>query len=102
MDQRELRGVQRLPGKGEPVAGAAAVDRIAEQRMTDVLQVDADLVRSAGLETALEQGRAPEALDDAKGGACRLAAVRDRHSHARTCVAPERRVDPAARRGVSL
>src|SRR6185295_17494914 len=100
--QRELRRMQRLPGKAKPVPRTATVDRIADQRMADLLQVDADLVCSAGLEAALEQRRAPEALDDAKGGARRLAAVRDRHAHARARVASERGVDGAACRRVAL
>ncbi len=57
----ERRRVQRLPVKAEFVKQLAmslartAVDRVAEQRMSDRGHVDADLVGAAGFEAAFDQ-----------------------------------------------
>ena len=47
----------RLEGAGERLPARLAVDRIAHQRMAEVLQVDADLVRPAGREIHLQRAR---------------------------------------------
>ena len=57
----ESPGVQHLPRHLEPAA--AAVDAVAQHRMAEVLEVQANLVLAAGLERQLEQG----------AGACRTA-----------------------------
>ena len=62
VNQGELAGVQRLAREPERLARAAAVDRVAEQRMVDVLEVHPDLVRAAGFQPAFDQRRAAEAL----------------------------------------
>src|SRR6185503_6606121 len=74
----------------------------ADQRMADVLEMHADLVRASGLEPAFDQRRAAEALEHAIAGARGLTAVRDRHARAYLGVASDRRVDRAARRRVAL
>src|SRR5436190_23585485 len=84
------------------MARAAAVDRVAYQRMTDVLEMNADLVRAAGLEPAFDQGGMAEALEHPERGARRLAALVYRHAGAHAHVAAERRVDDAAGRRIAL
>ena len=69
MDKAEPPGVQRLARKAgdfarrparcgrSAAAGARAIDRVADQRMADMRQMHADLVRAAGGEPAFEQRR---------------------------------------------
>src|SRR5213593_632991 len=102
MPQAELGGMQGLARKVDAVARAAPVHGVADQRMADVLEVHADLVRAPGLEPAFDERGAAEALEHAIGGARRLAAVRDGHARARPGVAPYGSVDPAARRWIAL
>jgi len=52
MPQRQLGRVQCLAREGKAMAGAATVHHVADQRMTDVLEVNADLVRAPGLQPA--------------------------------------------------
>ena len=44
VNERQLRSVQRLTCKGKGMARAAAVDRIPDQRVADVLEMHADLM----------------------------------------------------------
>ncbi len=53
-DEAELPGVQHLARK----AGAFPVDVVAEQRMAEVLQMHANLVRAAGVQRAFDERRA--------------------------------------------
>ena len=53
-----------------PRPRAAAVDRIADQRMADVLQVDADLVRAPGFEAAFDQAPHLRRSARARGSWC--------------------------------
>jgi hypothetical protein len=46
---------RRLHGAGETLPARLAVDRIAHQRMADVLEMDPDLVRAAGREVDLSR-----------------------------------------------
>src|ERR1700687_2996776 len=69
MEKAEHAGVQRLTAKlarraegdsfffafGTRAAARAAIGRIADQRMADVGQMDADLMRASGFEPALQQ-----------------------------------------------
>ena len=66
MIEGEPRRVQELTVKPhQPIAGSGVsrrpIDRVADQRMPDRVQVDADLVRPPGGEAALEQRGAREA-----------------------------------------
>src|SRR5204863_109907 len=60
--EREPRGVEELALEAE-VAGTA-VHRIARDREADRLEMDADLVRAAGLERDAEERVAAQQLDD--------------------------------------
>src|SRR5207302_9640456 len=102
MPQAELRGVQGLARELDAVARAAPVYGIADQRVADMLEVHADLVRAAGLEAAFDERSAPETLEHLVGGTRRLAAVRDGHTGSRPDVAAYRRIDGAARWRVAL
>ena len=71
MDEAERLGVERLAvevGLGARLV-AGAVDGVADDRMADLGQVDADLVGPAGLEPAGDEGgHRAEPLDDAVMG----------------------------------
>src|SRR3954468_20249799 len=97
MSQSKLGRMQRLPRKLDAVARAAAIDRVADQRVTNVLEVHADLVRAPGVQAAFDERGAAEALEHPISRARRLAAMRDRHAGAHLRVAPDRRIDGAAR-----
>ena len=77
MLEAQLRGVQRLPREGDAVARTAAIDGVADERMADVLEMHADLVRAPGLETAFDERGAAEPLEHAIGRARGLAAMGD-------------------------
>ena len=62
MLEAQLRGVQCLTGEGDAVASAPAIDGVADERMPDVLEVHANLVRAPGLEAAFDQRGAAEPL----------------------------------------
>ncbi len=70
----EAKGVEHLARGAiageffEALAGAASVGVIADEGVTDVLEVDADLVGAAGMEVGLDEGGVVEALKDAVGG----------------------------------
>src|SRR4051812_1405765 len=102
MAQRELGCMQGLAREIDAMARAAAIDRIADQRMADVLEVHADLVRAAGLEATFDERGAAEALEDAIGGAGGLAAMRHRHARAHLRITTDRSLDGAACRRVTL
>src|SRR5687767_12298498 len=76
---------------------AALVERIADNRMPNMLEMHANLVRTAGFETAFQQGDPVKALDHLVVGARGPAAAGHRHARARTRVAADRRVDGAVR-----
>ena len=68
MGEAEQPGVQGLArecrrlraasaGRGAPIAGARAIDRIADQRMAEMGEMNADLVGAAGIEAAFELRR---------------------------------------------
>src|SRR6185369_10819111 len=92
MLEAQLRGVQRLAREVDAVARAAAIDGVADERMADVLEMHADLVRAPGLQAAFDQRGAAEALEHAVARARGLAAVRDGHARAHLGVAADRRI----------
>src|SRR5213075_62165 len=102
MAKAQLRGMQCLARELDAVPRAAAIDRVADQRVADVLEMHADLVGAPGLEAAFDERGAAEALEHAIGGARGLAAMRDRHARARLRVAADRRVDRAAGGRIAL
>ena len=53
MDELEATGVEGLTGNQ---CEGAAVEVVAEQGMTEMGEVDADLMRAAGIQTDAEQG----------------------------------------------
>ncbi len=61
MHERQPPRVQRLPAERRP--RTAAVRGIADERMTDRLQMNADLVRAARLEPADDERRGPAVRD---------------------------------------
>src|SRR5437868_50845 len=94
--------MQRLARKGEPVAGSAPIHRVAHQRVVDVLEMHADLVRPPGIELAFHERRMAEALEYAISGARGFPAMRDRHAGARAHIAANGRIDEATRRWITL
>ncbi len=66
--------MQHEPGDAL-LAGLVAVAEVAEDGVADVVEVDADLVASAGQRADAEQGRAGEALGDLPFGRGGLAAL---------------------------
>ena len=92
MREREPRRVQELPP--EPVVGHA-VDAVADDGQVDRGQVDADLVRPAGLEADVEQRVAAEQpLDlEVRDGVARRVGV-ERVPRRLAAVAADRRLDP--------
>ena len=80
-------GMQHLAGRAE--AGGLeelsilgqAIDRIARQGITEVLEVHADLVGASGVESGLDQGDASAFFQDAEGGpGLASGSLGDRHS----------------------
>ena len=96
----EPPGVEEQPI--EPVRAAArrpgAVHRVARDRVTDRVEVDADLVRPPGDEVELQQRPAGESLAHAVAGDRRPPVGHDGHPRPVLRVAPDRRLDPADRR----
>ena len=78
MGKRQMSSVQGLPGKagndfaqtvGQRVrlgGEAFSIVAIADQRIADMGHVHADLVRTAGLEPALDERRLSQRLDEAQ------------------------------------
>src|SRR5580704_7824230 len=91
--EAEPRGVQCLTREGgdtgapfaaaaDGAAGARAVDRVADQRVSAIRQMDADLMRPAGREPAFDERRlAAKGAQDAVARHRRLAPASgdDRH-----------------------
>ena len=99
MDEPQPRACSAWRGKGDRLP--SAVRRIADQRMAERRQVDADLVRASGLEATGEQRRDAEALEHVVVRARGLAGRDDRHRRALRRMAADRRVDGAAAREVA-
>src|SRR5215207_4768099 len=98
MSKHQLRGVQKLSLEAEPPpALAAAVLRVANDRMFDRRQVCADLVRSPCFEAHAQQRGARKALEDLEMGdrAARPVSAGG-HNRPLAAIAPYRRVDGAA------
>src|SRR5689334_18211888 len=76
-------------------AVALSVSRIADQGMTERVEVDADLVGAAGLETTAHQRRIREALEHFVVGDRGAAARHHRHASALYRVTSDRSVDAA-------
>src|SRR5256885_16030326 len=78
----------------------AAVDRIADQRMTDRGHVDADLVGSPRFEPAFDQRRTPQSLQSlpVRNRALATTAFNDRDLLAVACRTRERSIDCALAR----
>lgn len=55
MHQAEPGGVQRLAGKGRQFRIRLAIDLVADQRMVDRSQVNADLVRTTSFQRTLDK-----------------------------------------------
>ncbi len=77
MDQAELRGVQRLSRRlhWRFAERPAAIDALAHDRMTGGREVNANLVRPAGLEPDADPGRATETFEHLPMRDRRLAAL---------------------------
>ena len=98
--------VQRLPGSdsveelsmaalraGNPAAAASVVNRIADHRMPHMLQMDPDLMGSAGVQFQPEQIDHLEASRHESVGPGGAAAGYDRHALSVLGVPPNRRLD---------
>src|SRR5229473_3529563 len=106
MQGLSAKGFQRGAGSGRELSSLGletrAVNVVAEQRMADGGEVDADLVRAARLQPAGEQAR--DRLPLAAAIAFEHLPMRDRcatalahgHPFARVRMAPDRLVDGAA------
>src|SRR6185312_2232866 len=95
MIEREPPRVQRLAPHRRQAGNVAraAVCGIADDRMADRGEVDADLVRAAGLQRALDERRDRVALAWRDMRARRAAALDDGHRRARHRMAADRRID---------
>src|SRR2546427_10545269 len=89
-------GGQRRVGRALP---PVAIGEVAEESVPEGSQMDADLMGSAGLQTALDERRPRQALEHAKtrDGALPLPRQGYRHAHARALVARDGGVDDTAR-----
>src|SRR5215216_4890358 len=104
MVEAEAFGVQELAaqstdaraqgGVWERLVAAAAVGLVADDRVLDPGEVDAYLVRAAGLDLHVEQREAREALPHAPEREGRAAAAHDGHARPVARVARERLFDP--------
>ncbi len=100
MQQPQPFGVQSLPRKGD--SAALAVDRVADQRMTEGAEMDPDLVSAAGFQAAAQQRGVPEALGH-RVARNRLPAARgDRHPRALDRVAAHGSIHGAIARDVAV
>ena len=87
MNKSELAGMEHDSRRGEaeqllePAVLALAVNGIAEQRESQVLEMDPDLMRAAGMQRGFHQRRAALRLEHAIAGA-RLPARAFAHRHA--------------------
>src|SRR5215470_469504 len=86
--------MQRLTMKGQSVP--PTVDRIADERVLECCEVNTDLVRPAGLQSAGEQRAFGETLSHFVMCYGSLAGRHDRHRRALDRVPPDRRVDVSA------
>ena len=66
--------MEREPPDRERVGRRVAVDGVAEHRVAEEREVDANLVGAAGAELGLDQGDGPQALERPQHGAGRAAA----------------------------
>src|SRR5207249_5939618 len=89
MQEGEPRGVEgHAPQTLDQVGGQritslpGTVGRVADQRMTKGCEVNANLMRAAGLEPALEVGESRVALEDTEARHRALARARTGHRHA--------------------
>src|SRR3954471_1881313 len=84
------------------MASAAPINRVADQRVANMLEVHANLVGATSVELAFDERRATEALQHAERRARRFPPMA--YCHARACadVPSQRRVNDAARRRVAL
>ena len=89
MRKTELPRVQHLTRMSG--GGSRAVKLVAEQRVADVLEVDANLVRPPGVQPALDERRAAEDPDDTVFCFCRAAArgIHDGHFLAMNRMPPD-------------
>ena len=100
MNQAKPARVQRLAWKLRAdghAACAAAIHRIANQRVPDGGHVHANLVRSAGFQGAFDQRAIDESFDDAVVRARRLAGTDHRHFRPLRRMPADRLIDRAAR-----
>src|SRR5690606_9546658 len=92
MAKAQLGGVQELPGSAplelagpglvapaDPAGPRTAIDRVADDRVADVGEVYANLVRPTGVELGADQVRGPPALQPVQARACRAATLDNRH-----------------------
>ena len=95
MQQRQFARMQRLSAEGDARRGAAPVDRIADDRMPEMLKVHANLMRTAGVQLALDERRGRESFDHLVARSCFASAPRHRHARARPVVTADRLIDRA-------
>src|ERR1700722_3985236 len=112
MVEAENGGVQSLPAQRQERGSrgrlqpsrlgleARAIDRITEQRMAYMREMNPNLMRAAGFQSAGYQGRRAQQFLDApmRDGGTAARRFHDRHFLPLTRMAAERRVDPAGAR----
>ena len=105
MNETQLPGMQSLARERvKPRFGATrlSISRIADQRMTDMRHMHADLVRAPGREFALDKRCAGKALKNPIAGQ-RLAPTRhNRHFCPLDRMPADRRIHLAAERGIAM
>ena len=89
MEEQPVESVGAAAGRPGPV------HRVARDRVTDRVEVHADLVRSPGDQVELEQGPAVEPFADPVAGDRRSPVGDDGHPGAVLWVAPDRCLDPS-------
>ena len=98
------RRIQRRIHTAPAQRAEVAVHVIADNRVTDVRQVHAQLMGAPGVEPQLEQGVGPQVFKDAPGRTRLQTVGAHPHLHVRVAVegGPDGRADFAGRRGDAL
>ncbi len=92
--RRVLQCRSRLTtGPGDPPAAPAGIDRVADDRVTEVFQVNPNLVGATGVQLEAEEVHHLEPCHHRGIGSGGTTLCRDRHTFAIPRMASDRRVD---------
>jgi len=96
VNERQFASVQGLAFERDPRRRPAPIDRVTHEWVSEMLEVDANLVRAAGFEPAFDKRCPRQSFDDPVARARLTPPPGDRHTRARPHVAPNRQVDQPA------